>query len=249
MALNNLSYGWTPGSVLQASGWFGGSSAGLPNGGATLATNLGLNRTYPSWLNQYGYQGSLNTYQDPTVAAGAVDPFMQQVADAQAKTAAGPSTGDTTASPQQPATFDPRTMGGEMNAAGGQGNGEFPNSANAGAFGRGFVDAATGFPGALGRGISNAFDGGSGMASGAALDSLNAEAAANTAGGAPGLFHGGLVTPNKLGGPDPDGPDDGYAALNVGEGVLTRHALAYYGPGIISRLNKLAVPKDRLAGK
>jgi hypothetical protein len=57
---------------------------------------------------------------------------------------------------------------------------------------------------------------------------------------------GGLVTRNRLQGPDPDGPDDGYGALNVGEGVLTARALKHYGDGIIDRLNKLQVPKKAL---
>jgi len=61
--------------------------------------------------------------------------------------------------------------------------------------------------------------------------------------GLAGMFHGGIVTPNRLQGPDPRGPDDGYVAMDKGEGVLTAKAVQHYGPGIVARLNKLAVPK------
>lgn len=57
------------------------------------------------------------------------------------------------------------------------------------------------------------------------------------------FFHGGEVTRNSLGGPNPPGPDDGYAALNVGEGVITAAAMKHYGPAFLARLNKLTVPK------
>lgn len=60
-----------------------------------------------------------------------------------------------------------------------------------------------------------------------------------------GLYRGGVVTPNRLRGPNPPGPDDGYAALNVGEGVLTAAAMKHYGPAFLRKLNKLQVPKGR----
>ena len=63
-----------------------------------------------------------------------------------------------------------------------------------------------------------------------------------------GLYHGGIVTQNKLRGPDPSGPDDGHVAMDLGEGVLTAKAVRHYGPGIVERLNKLQVPK-RAFGK
>jgi len=61
-----------------------------------------------------------------------------------------------------------------------------------------------------------------------------------------GLYHGGIVTPNRLTGPDPHGPDDGYAPLDVGEGVLTAKAVNHYGKGLINRLNRMAVSKEAL---
>lgn len=59
-------------------------------------------------------------------------------------------------------------------------------------------------------------------------------------------FQGGILTRNKLIGPDPSGPDDGFASVQTGEGVLTRKALKHYGPGIVERLNKLMVDKAAL---
>lgn len=61
-----------------------------------------------------------------------------------------------------------------------------------------------------------------------------------------GNFKGGVLTKNKLVGPNPKGPDDGYASVESGEGVLTRRALAHYGPGIVAKLNKLVVSKAAL---
>jgi len=65
--------------------------------------------------------------------------------------------------------------------------------------------------------------------------------------GLAGMYRGGIVTANRLQGPDPRGPDDGYVAMDKGEGVLTAKAVQHYGPGIVARLNKLAVPKAAFA--
>jgi hypothetical protein len=35
--------------------------------------------------------------------------------------------------------------------------------------------------------------------------------------------------------------------MDKGEGVLTAKAIQHYGPGIVARLNKLAVPKAAFA--
>ena len=58
-----------------------------------------------------------------------------------------------------------------------------------------------------------------------------------------GMYRGGIVTPNRLQGHNPPGPDDGLVPMDIGEGVLTAKAMKHYGPGIVARLNKLQVPK------
>jgi len=209
MAQTDIAYGWTPDAT------FNGASAGLT-------------RAYPSWLNSYGYQGSLNTYQAPALPSAGEDPFMAQVAAAQAKTAAAPTTGDTTTQQQAAASPMAQGGGGELNAAGGQGTGELPSMANLSQFGRDFMGSMADITGSPG-----------GMS--ADQGDITAEAR--------GMYRGGIVTRNRLTGPNPKGPDDGYVPLNLGEGVLTAAALKHYGPGIVARLNKLAVPKDRLGGK
>ena len=60
-----------------------------------------------------------------------------------------------------------------------------------------------------------------------------------------GLARGGVVTANRLRGPDPAGPDDGYVAMDLNEGVITAAAMKHYGPAFLRRLNKLQVPKGR----
>jgi hypothetical protein len=65
--------------------------------------------------------------------------------------------------------------------------------------------------------------------------------------GLAGMYRGGIVTPNRLQGHNPPGPDDGLVPMDIGEGVLTAKAIQHYGPGIVARLNKLAVPKAAFA--
>ena len=67
--------------------------------------------------------------------------------------------------------------------------------------------------------------------------------AAESAEATGGFASGGVVTRNRLVGPDPRGPDDGYAALNAGEGVITARAMKYYGKGFLSKLNRMEIPK------
>lgn len=53
-----------------------------------------------------------------------------------------------------------------------------------------------------------------------------------------GFFNqGGMVTADRLGGPNPPGPDDGYAALDVGEHVIRADSARKLGPDILNRLN------------
>lgn len=49
---------------------------------------------------------------------------------------------------------------------------------------------------------------------------------------------GGKVTPNRLAGPNPAGPDDGYATLKNGEFVLNKETAEAIGYELLNRLNR-----------
>ena len=51
------------------------------------------------------------------------------------------------------------------------------------------------------------------------------------------FYKGGMVTPNRLAGPNPRGPDDGYAALDHGEYVIKASAVKKYGKGLLDAIN------------
>lgn len=57
-------------------------------------------------------------------------------------------------------------------------------------------------------------------------------------GGVMAFAKGGKVTPNRLAGPNPPGPDDGFAALKNGEFVLNKEAAEAIGYELLNRLNK-----------
>ena len=48
---------------------------------------------------------------------------------------------------------------------------------------------------------------------------------------------GGKVNKNQLTGPDPEGPDDGYGALQGGEFVVKKAAVKKYGEGMLGKIN------------
>ena len=52
-----------------------------------------------------------------------------------------------------------------------------------------------------------------------------------------GLARGGKVNRNHLTGPDPEGPDDGYGALQNGEYVIKKAAVRKYGEGMLGKIN------------
>jgi hypothetical protein len=78
------------------------------------------------------------------------------------------------------------------------------------------------------------YDGSDGMGS-----NDNAGTSDGIGGGADaGWSDGGMVNPGMLSGPNPPGPDDGYGALDHGEGVLTAKAMDDLGAGNLAKLNK-----------
>lgn len=82
---------------------------------------------------------------------------------------------------------------------------------------------------------------GSGFANAGAGDYSAAGLAAAFGGkdGADGFADGGFVTRGLLSGPNPKGPDDGYAGLDEGEFVLKKSAVKKLGRGLLDRLNKV----------
>ena len=211
-----------------------------------------LQRTYPAWMQDINARGigvdssndqgipaftPLNSgpLTDPTpTAAPAATPFA---------TAAAPKlTGDT--------AFEGGGNGGgaaeQQDINGGTGGQNLgPNPGNLGdLFGLGNTNTdntssaadpaagASGPEGALG-------GGGNGGEVGPAGNGNGGESG-------PGSAKGGVITRNKLVGPNPPGPDSGYGKLELGEGVLTDKAIKFYGKGIVARLNRLQVPKERL---
>ena len=55
--------------------------------------------------------------------------------------------------------------------------------------------------------------------------------------GGDGYAKGGMVDRNRLRGPDPQGPDQGYAPLQSGEYVIKRDAVRKYGEGMLGKIN------------
>ena len=67
-------------------------------------------------------------------------------------------------------------------------------------------------------------------------------------GGGAHLAKGGYVSMQHLGGPDPEGPDDGYAALKDGEYVINDKAVKKYGIELMNAINSGKISKGKLIG-
>jgi hypothetical protein len=66
--------------------------------------------------------------------------------------------------------------------------------------------------------------------------------------GMTGLYKGGHVSMQHLLGPDPEGPDDGYAALKDGEFVINDKAVKKYGIELMNAINSGKISKGKLRG-
>jgi len=94
-------------------------------------------------------------------------------------------------------------------------------------------------------GIGN--DGGEGGAGGAGTGTGGGMGNTGEGGGGPGeggWAKGGLI--DKLTGPDPSGPDDGYGKLQVGEYVIKKSAVKKYGKGLLDMINDGKVPAKKM---
>jgi hypothetical protein len=63
-----------------------------------------------------------------------------------------------------------------------------------------------------------------------------------------GYAKGGYVSMQHLGGPNPEGPDDGYAALKDGEYVINDKAVKKYGIELMNLINSGKISKGKLRG-
>jgi hypothetical protein len=66
--------------------------------------------------------------------------------------------------------------------------------------------------------------------------------------GMTGLYKGGHVSMQHLNGPNPDGPDDGYVALKMGEYVINDKAVKKYGIELMEAINSGKISKGKLRG-
>ena len=66
------------------------------------------------------------------------------------------------------------------------------------------------------------------------------------AGGYGPQYRGGLITPRDVKGPNPPGPDDGHASLDIGEYVIRKSAVKKYGANIFEQINAGRIPAQRL---
>jgi len=61
-----------------------------------------------------------------------------------------------------------------------------------------------------------------------------------------GYAKGGKVTKDRLKGPDPKGPDEGYGALLSGEYVIKKSAVKKYGQGLLDMINDGKIPAKKM---
>jgi hypothetical protein len=69
------------------------------------------------------------------------------------------------------------------------------------------------------------------------VSSSGSVAATDDTNGYADFAHGGKVNRSQLRGPDPKGPDEGYASLQSGEYVIKRDAVRKYGDGMLGKIN------------
>ena len=67
-------------------------------------------------------------------------------------------------------------------------------------------------------------------------------------GGSYGFNKGGQVTMNRLRGPNPMGPDDGYGGLDDGEFVINAKSVGKYGIELMNAINNGKISKGKLRG-
>ena len=87
-----------------------------------------------------------------------------------------------------------------------------------------------------------------GIGMGATSSGLGTGIGASVGGIGGGLYMGGKVTKDKMMQPDPNGPDDGYVALQDGEYVIKKKSVDKYGHGLLNALNSGSISKKKTKG-
>jgi hypothetical protein len=104
----------------------------------------------------------------------------------------------------------------------------------------------SGSSGAFGGGFGGGDSGGDGGDSGGGMQG---NSGGNFGGGFGGGYaQGGHVSMQRLQGPNPAGPDDGYAALKDGEYVINDKAVKKYGIELMEAINSGKISKGKLRG-
>lgn len=87
-----------------------------------------------------------------------------------------------------------------------------------------------------------------GIGNGATASGVGTGIGASVGGIGGGLYMGGKVTKDKMMQPDPNGPDDGYVALQDGEYVIKKKSVDKYGHGLLHALNSGSISKKKTKG-
>lgn len=169
---------------------------------------------------------------DPAQQAAAIRQAQENSAAARASEAATDQGGFTA----NPMSSDPQQQAAAIRQA------EADSAARRA--GEGAAPSDGGAPPSGGGGGGRGGDGG-----GAATGGNNGDASGGGDRGTRGGFaQGGYVSMMHLGGPDPEGPDDGYAALKDGEYVINYKAVKKYGIELMEAINSGKISKGKLRG-
>jgi hypothetical protein len=87
-----------------------------------------------------------------------------------------------------------------------------------------------------------------GIGMGATSSGVGTGIGASVGGIGGGLYMGGKVTKDKMMQPDPNGPDDGYVALQDGEYVIKKKSVDKYGHSLLQALNSGNISKNKTKG-
>ena len=158
-----------------------------------------------------------------------------------------------------PATAQGQQSGGGYSSApsaaessGGGGGVSAPSGGMSGYGGSAVSAGGTSSAPGQGPGYGGGYEGGGGYSSPSGGDAGSSGAFGGGFGGGDsgdgGYYKGGKVTMNRLRGPNPMGPDDGYAGLKDGEFVINAKSVGKYGIELMNAINAGKISKGKLRG-